>query len=1649
MSKMDEIFARAHVMAKEIDKKRLGEARDSATSDNAETSTAGRMFERAHEIARQVDSARGVIVAREPYNNVQRTVTATPAIVGVNPLSLGLGPISDEYAANVLINGLPRASARPNVPNLSEAVKDKPSIEQAAVDALARVTDLKNKAQAAKNASKSNRLNEDSRARLAAEAEDYQRQAAELEQRLASINVKKANVGQLVGDSVMRGINAFDKGLTSTADWLIGSPLKALGWENNPISALNRQITAEGEYYAQRSAENTRYDRAAQFAGEIVTGTVAAIPQAALALVTAGTSLGAQGTTAGLEAAAAGANASGLASTISSAIRDMANDPQYWLSFLQVAGQGYEDAKADGQSDLKASAYAMTNGLLNALVEVGGGGIQDLPENLRLGGGDALKEWISSAIDEGKEEVVQGVIERGLQNLIYGANNPLFSTEDEQAIFNPKTGAKEFGMGAAVGGILGGGQAAVQAAANAVGRAQVPPSAAEPRQAVQPGMDTSAAQGGVPRVSEGETGDPLVNAIRQMGQQQTQAANDPLIADIRRMGRENAASAAGAAGKADAREVVAKLQASIPALQSEPISATLNGAEFSKVGGKLTDQVGVFFQRLGNSVFRSGLGNVILDKRGVKSDIAHGIGRAKVITFAAVPDVIARGRQIDYQQNWKNRGYDTYVFAAPVNLAGQKTYVAAVVRSGIDNRFYLHEVVDENGNLIYKIDAPAAIKTGVTAQDGVTGATEASNNTTIPQGAESVKNGELPRGTGAAEAGFSTILRGEQVMTQNKAITENPLLSNVEQLQFAPGTHERVTSKMSEERATKLFYNDAEGNVVDLDETINGLLEKEMWTGSEQDAAQVALGMLLQEARQTGDYSKAETLVRAIERMGTEVGRSLQARQKWTQFLKSMTPEGRLFLIDQSIKAFQKNKGIRDEIKINDELKTRFLNAESEEVRDAVINAMQKDVAAQLPSTAREKWNTLRYVNMLGNFKTQIRNFSGNVVMQGITRAKDAVATGIEAIASKASGGKIERTKAFTPRKELIAAAKADFKTVKDIAMGESRYSINEGKNDATSFMKGVQEQKTVFKFGDNPLTRAIGIENRKGLVVYRFLEAYRNATDFMMNNGYFGDEAFTRSSYAHALAGYLTAHNVSAEQFTSADWQSRNADFVDKARAYAIKEAQEATFRDTNAVSKWVSQIARKDSTPRVVRLLAEGLAPFRKTPANVAVRAEEYSPLGLINTAVMAAQKAAGNADITGADIINQLSKSLTGSMIFGLGMFLKSRGWIRGKEDDDDQEYFDKLTGHQDYALELPGGFSYTLDWLSPAAMPLFMGVEMMDAIQEGGLSAGDLFSVLGAGVEAFWSPMLEMSMLSGINDTLDRISYSDNKWGRLAVQLGLSYLTQGLSNTLLGQIERISEPNRMSTFTNKDKEAGVIPPWLQREIGRLSAKTPGWDYRQREYTNAWGETQSNGDIGIRAVINLLSPGYVSHVAMNETERELQRIANQTGDTSVFPDPAQKSFTINGETIYMTMEEYDAYAKALGEYRRVLYTDILLAPIYQKLSDEDKAAAISKMEGYAGYKGKKEATDNYNGSTEMQAFAKADAAGIGPVEFFTYKHDTHGLTADKDENGNSIAGSKKAKVVAVINAMNLTPEEKDYLYLTVEGFAESGLADTPWHK
>ena len=85
------------------------------------------------------------------------------------------------------------------------------------------------------------------------------------------------------------------------------------------------------------------------------------------------------------------------------------------------------------------------------------------------------------------------------------------------------------------------------------------------------------------------------------------------------------------------------------------------------------------------------------------------------------------------------------------------------------------------------------------------------------------------------------------------------------------------------------------------------------------------------------------------------------------------------------------------------------------------------------------------------------------------------------------------------------------------------------------------------------------------------------------------------------------------------------------------------------------------------------------------------------------------------------------------------------------------------------------------------------------------------------------------------------------------------------------------------------------------------------------------------------------------------------------------------------------------------------------------------------------------SYSGVEAYQTYCKS--RGVPAATFYDawkYKSSAH---ADVDANGETISGSKKVKVLAYINSLNLTYAQKDSLYYAF-GWAQSTIYEAPWH-
>ena len=148
-----------------------------------------------------------------------------------------------------------------------------------------------------------------------------------------------------------------------------------------------------------------------------------------------------------------------------------------------------------------------------------------------------------------------------------------------------------------------------------------------------------------------------------------------------------------------------------------------------------------------------------------------------------------------------------------------------------------------------------------------------------------------------------------------------------------------------------------------------------------------------------------------------------------------------------------------------------------------------------------------------------------------------------------------------------------------------------------------------------------------------------------------------------------------------------------------------------------------------------------------------------------------------------------------------------------------------------------------------------------------------------------------------------------------------------------------------------------------------------------------------------------------------------------------------------IDLKANEYTQYAQAKGQKSYQLLTQLTSSSAYKALTDEQKVDAITKAYEYADALAK-EKVSSYKLTDSEEKIREAEKAGISTAIYFAYRASVSGLKADKDEEGKPISGTKRAKVVEVINSLNLTPEQKDFLYLE-DGYSEKEIHQTPWHR
>lgn len=382
---------------------------------------------------------------------------------------------------------------------------------------------------------------------------------------------------------------------------------------------------------------------------------------------------------------------------------------------LRSAGGASQEARQEGASHEQQTGYGMaagaisvlTEGLSNAakpLAKVFGKGIADdmvdqavksLAARLantpagRAAAQVLLKTGVS-ALGEGFEEMAEDAFDVAAKRMIY---DPTAELDVGEMLYDGL-------VGGTLGGVLGLGGEIVGARGE------------YEKYRLKTAEELAAQKKAAPTAESGvqtETTPKYLKTVEEMAAERNAAAEETAVTvesgptALTERNREN-------------NTLAYTLATNVGSLESMQPVTKLRGTELNDRTVKPDQQIRNFFRTIGGKIFRSGFGDVSLGEYGVGGVLNHRpLNRAKMLSLAAVPDVIQSGRQISYTENWKERGYKSYIFAAPVVVGKDTVYVAAVVDQRPDNKFYLSEMVDSNGNYVRINESPSgSSKSGIT-----------------------------------------------------------------------------------------------------------------------------------------------------------------------------------------------------------------------------------------------------------------------------------------------------------------------------------------------------------------------------------------------------------------------------------------------------------------------------------------------------------------------------------------------------------------------------------------------------------------------------------------------------------------------------------------------------------------------------------------------------------------------------------------------------------------------------------------------------------------------------------------------------------------------------------------------------------------------
>lgn len=654
--------------------------------------------------------------------------------------------------------------------------------------------------------------------------------------------------------------------------------------------------------------------------------------------------------------------------------------------------------------------------------------------------------------------------------------------------------------------------------------------------------------------------------------------------------------------------------------------------------------------------------------------------------------------------------------------------------------------------------------------------------------------------------------------------------------------------------------------------------------------------------KEDGKYSEED-----IKKIIKEVSDYISQRQKITEYnilniLMKMGANPRrakkmaadfTYKYNQDMIDVEKMYDRYDAVIIPRSLAKEYLKAKNNEERDKAGKKIQKALALQTKVSFYEKVQQFRYLSMLANPKTHIRNMASNYVMHQVSKVKDAIATVIEKSMNLKQG---ERANTF-----------------KKVSKEMNTYALEVGEQAHKAYAESLSKYNAI-----DPNVKVF-----KG----RVLEKLRVLNNHLLEN--VEDKRAFKRAFAYKFGKWATANGYSIEFLKD----TKNAEILEKGKQIALQEGLEQTYKDYSTLVASINQLKTKS---KVADLLISTVMPFTKTPINIARRGIEYSPLGLAKRIAEINKVKSGQMSAT--TWVNKLSKNLTGTMITMLGLALAKMHLVSGADDDDKEGTYEKELGKKPFSIKI-GGKYFTLDWLAPASIPFFTGVAIFDAVSQDydaqDFEISEYFDIISSTLD----PLTEMTFLSSLNSALK--SYGNNTLVGVGSNMAKSYVSSFIPSVLSQTAKVFSSNTRRTTATTGDSKYF---------INSLKSKIPFLYDTLEPYIDVWGREDDKDNWVNKFMTNMVYPFWMYNDEETPVDTEILDLYKKYGNTDIIPKTPKYYYTKDGEKIELSSKDYTQFKKDYGTFSYNALDSLFKTSYYKSLSDEEKESAIKKVYNYA---------------------------------------------------------------------------------------------------